>query len=224
MDTIHKERAGRQNTACEQEPALCSSSLTHHVLFFFSKLEKKHARINSAGAEASQRATNHSVICYFASVQGSSASSHLSSCTWGTCSISQLSPRMLHDPATAASHSGALHFLLTPALTPGRNDTHLLQMSRHILLPVASCPSQSEAWAGCLQHFSFPITLSVSLMFLLLLFAQGISELLKPSGFQSKANWHMTVWEHCNTDHEEWDPALVSCFCYLESAKGNSEE
>lgn len=142
-----------------RSPVLCSSSLRHHISFFFSKLEKKHARINSVGAEASQRATNHSVICYFASVQGSSTSSHLSSCTWGTCSVSQLSPRMLHDAATAASHSGALHFLLTPVLTPGRNDTHLLQMSRHILLPVASCPS--GAWAGCLQHFSFSITLSV---------------------------------------------------------------
>lgn len=160
METIHKGVQEGKTLPVSRSPALCSPSLTHHILFFFSKL-KKHARINSVGAEASQRATNHSVISYFASVQGSSPSSHLSSCTWGTFSVSQLSPRMLHDPATAGRHSGALHFLLTPVLTPWRNETHLLQMSRHILLPVASCPSRSEAWAGCLQHFSFSITLPV---------------------------------------------------------------
>lgn len=77
METIHKGVQEAKTLPVSRSPALCSSSLTHHVLFLFSKLEKKHARINSVGAEASQRATNDSVICYFASVQGSSPSSHL---------------------------------------------------------------------------------------------------------------------------------------------------
>lgn len=63
----------------ECEPSTAQLQMTHPILFFISKL-KKCSRINSVGAEASQRVTDHSVA-YLASGQGSSASSHLSSCT-----------------------------------------------------------------------------------------------------------------------------------------------
>lgn len=55
-DSIHEEQVGRQQSLpVSRSPPLSGSSLMHPILFFFSELKKNHARINSMGAEASQK-------------------------------------------------------------------------------------------------------------------------------------------------------------------------
>lgn len=106
------------------------------------------------GAKASERTAHH---CHLplASTQGSSASSHLSFCTWRSCSVSQLCPGMLLAPAAAVSHSRACYALfLAPTLTPQRDHPSLLQMPRHTSLPAPSCPSQDEALPGGFPAFT----------------------------------------------------------------------
>lgn len=162
MDTIPYTRRVQEGKTlpASRSPAVSSSSLTHHILFFLLQVGEETCQnklSRSRGLSERHQSLCHLLFCFCARQQRQLPLEFL-------CLRDLLRLTALPKDAAWSSYSCEPFRSFTFPLdtwTDPLEKWYLLQMSRHIFLLVASCPSQPEAWAGCLQHFSFSITLSV---------------------------------------------------------------
>lgn len=215
MTAVHEEQAGWQWSPPASVSPEMHSSRWHISFDFFSSKLKNCARINSVGAEASQRVTNHSVA-YFASVQGSSASSHLSFCTWELLCLAALPKDAAYSSCSCKPFKSTSCFSFSTYTDPSERQSSppadaKIHFAPSSILPKSQWSSAQQPPAYFLLHYPF------NSLWCFCCLHKAFQNYWSPLNFKAK---HTNIWlcESTATHHEEWEPA-ASQVCYLDSKR-----